>query len=288
MSEDKNRRIIPVRNVHAVYFSPTKATAKLTCFMAENIAAEAGVDYKCYDYTLPEARKKTLCFAEDELVVLGNPVYAGRTPNRMLPYLKSMQGDKTPVVILAVYGNRAYEDALTEMRNVLSENGFVPVAAVAAISSHPMSRVFGNGTLGKGRPDQNDLEKIGAFARQISDMVIKTGFEEKKMELPGNDEVGAYYKPVGQKGQKTNFLKVVPQTNETCTECKACVAVCPEGAIDASDPRLVPGVCIKCLACVEVCPQHAKYFTDENLISHSLYLEETFSDVHHEVEFYSL
>lgn len=288
MNMEENKTIRSVRKVYAVYFSPTKATAGLTRFMAEKIAAQAGVAYECYDYTLPEARKKELCFSEDELVVLGNPVYAGRTPNRMLPYLKSIQGNKTPVVLLAVYGNRAYEDALTEMRNVLSENGFVPVAAVAAVSSHPMSRVFGSGALGKGRPDQKDLEKIAAFAKQISDMVLKTGFEEKKLELPGNDEVGAYYKPVGQKGQKTNFLKVVPSTNEKCTKCKACVAVCPEGAIDASDPSVVSGVCIKCLACVEVCPQHAKYFTDENLISHSLYLEETFSDVHHEVEFYSL
>ena len=45
-----------------------------------------------------------------------------------------------PVVPVVLYGNRDYEDALKELCDLVSEQGFVPVAAGAFIGEHSFSR----------------------------------------------------------------------------------------------------------------------------------------------------
>ena len=53
--------------------------------------------------------------------------------------------------MVAVFGNRAYDDALLEMQDVASEIGFRVIAAVAAVAEHSIIRKYG-----KGRPDADD------------------------------------------------------------------------------------------------------------------------------------
>lgn len=49
------------------------------------------------------------------------PVYAGRVPALAVERLKSIKTSGVKCVIVAVYGNRAYEDALVEMQDVATE-----------------------------------------------------------------------------------------------------------------------------------------------------------------------
>ena len=46
------------------------------------------------------------------------PVYAGRVPALTVERLKGIKTSGVKCVIVAVYGNRAYEDALVEMQDV--------------------------------------------------------------------------------------------------------------------------------------------------------------------------
>ena len=46
------------------------------------------------------------------------PVYAGRVPALAVERLKGIKTSGVKCVIVAVYGNRAYEDALVEMQDV--------------------------------------------------------------------------------------------------------------------------------------------------------------------------
>ena len=46
------------------------------------------------------------------------PVYAGRVPALAVERLKDIKTSGVKCVIVAVYGNRAYEDALVEMQDV--------------------------------------------------------------------------------------------------------------------------------------------------------------------------
>ena len=49
------------------------------------------------------------------------PVYAGRVPAIAVERLKGIKTSGVKCVIVAVYGNRAYEDALVEMQDVATE-----------------------------------------------------------------------------------------------------------------------------------------------------------------------
>ena len=49
------------------------------------------------------------------------PVYAGRVPALAVERLKDIKTNGVKCVIVAVYGNRAYEDALVEMQDVATE-----------------------------------------------------------------------------------------------------------------------------------------------------------------------
>lgn len=49
------------------------------------------------------------------------PVYAGRVPALAVERLKGMKTSGVKCVIVAIYGNRAYEDALVEMQDVATE-----------------------------------------------------------------------------------------------------------------------------------------------------------------------
>ncbi|HBA68041.1 MAG TPA: hypothetical protein DCZ40_01615, partial [Lachnospiraceae bacterium] len=60
--------------------------------------------------------------------------------NKILPDIeKGFRGDDTPLIPISVYGSRSFDDALMELKTVLEERGFHPVAAAAAASRHVFS-----------------------------------------------------------------------------------------------------------------------------------------------------
>lgn len=59
------------------------------------------------DLTRPEERRKVHMFGADDVVVLGVPVYYGRGAGGA-GLLDGLQGEETPAVLLAVYGNPAH------------------------------------------------------------------------------------------------------------------------------------------------------------------------------------
>ena len=59
-----------------------------------------------------------------------------------------MKGNQARAVLVCVYGNRAYEDTLIELKDVADKAGFVPAAAVATIAEHSIMHKFA-----AGRPD---------------------------------------------------------------------------------------------------------------------------------------
>ena len=66
------------------------------------------------------------------LVVM--PVYGGRLPAIAVQRLREIRGNDSPAIAVVVYGNRAYDDALLELRDILTANGFKVVAAAAFIA----------------------------------------------------------------------------------------------------------------------------------------------------------
>ena len=57
-------------------------------------------------------------------------------PETATERLKKMHGKRTPVVLVVTFGNRAYEDALLELSDLLKKQGFSPAAAAAVATEH--------------------------------------------------------------------------------------------------------------------------------------------------------
>ena len=108
------------KTVWAVYFSGTGTTERTVRSVAGELARMLSVPCRSIDFTRPQARQKELSFCERDLVVFGTPVYAGRVPNVLLPYLREkVRGGGALAVPVVLFGNRNYDDALIELRDLL-------------------------------------------------------------------------------------------------------------------------------------------------------------------------
>ena len=74
--------------VWAVYFSGTGTTERTVTHIAGELARLLAAPCRSLDFTRPQARQQELNFCQSDLVVLGTPVYAGRVPNVLLPFLR--------------------------------------------------------------------------------------------------------------------------------------------------------------------------------------------------------
>ncbi len=237
-----------------VYFSPT-GTTKAVLSGIEAGLKSVEVDY--LDLT-PVAVESTEDFTADVPVVIGVPVYGGRVPLTAIDRIRRLKGAGTPVVLVAVYGNRHYEDALLEMKNIVSELGFVPFAAGAFIGEHSFSSDLSQ--IAVGRPDAEDLLAAQAFGERISDALDELDLSAGLLDLkvPGNF-------PYRRRGGVFSCAPGVKP--DLCTLCGACVSVCPVGAIAIEDSVTTnPASCIVCCACIKNCLSGARVMENSRII----------------------
>ena len=221
--------------VTVALFSPTGGTRKYCTEIAKRLDA----DYEILDLTRPEIREKEYHFKADDFVIFGSPVYAGRLPEIPGGIFEKVKGDQTPAAFLVSYGNREYEDALLEEKEICEANGFIGVAAGAWIAPHTFSD-----RIAAGRPDEKDMEKVEEFAASLKKVL--------EGELPAK---GALPVPGNHPYRDTKSMPFHPKGNKKCIDCKKCVSVCPVAAVSLEDPKKTDTEkCIDCLACVKNCP----------------------------------
>ncbi len=261
--------------INTLYFSATGTTEKVILAIANKIAEFTGTKetIKNVDFTLPEIRKEPVSFTEEDIVIVGVPVIAGRVPNVLLKYLNTISGNGALAIAVVVYGNRNYDDALIELRDILVLDGFKVIAGGAFIGEHSFSQ-----TLAQNRPDAKDMAIVSDFARQIYNKITAKD-DIQTVVVNGNNPYRDYYKPKDKNGIPVDIRKVTPKTNsDDCIDCKICVSVCPMGCIDAEEVSKLNVICIKCCACIKKCPTEAKYFDDQNYLNHKYELEIEFAN----------
>lgn len=260
------------KTVWAVYYSGSGSTRWLLRGMAEAAGEALMLPVRELDYSRPEAREKSYCFTETDLVFWGSPTYAGRLPNVLLPFLRgNFTGGGAAAVAVVLYGNRSYDDALKELCEVLTGNGFLAAAGAAVTAEHAFAP-----TLAHGRPNGEDRAAAAEFARKTA-LTLRGREHSIPVTVPGREPIGAYYTPLGLDGEPARFLKAKPKTDpEQCTRCGLCAAVCPMGSIPREEPTECTGICIKCQGCIRECPAGAKYFDDEAFLSHRAMLEQNY------------
>jgi ferredoxin/flavodoxin len=273
----------------ALYFSPTGGTAKVVRSMARAFSAVTGCKYSEIDVTLPGQRECAPLFEADDVIFFGIPVYIGRVPNLIRPFFVSIKGGGALGIPVVTYGNRAYDDALIELRDIMEENGFKTVAAAAFPAEHSFST-----TLAGGRPNEKDLQLAEDFARKIAEIITNNPHsicgDHTPVAVPGNPAPYDYYKAVISNNKSIDIRKVKPVTDpEKCTKCGLCTQLCPMGSINISDPSITDGICIKCGACIKKCPRGAKSIIDPDYLEHKRLLEEEYGNVIKKAElFYTI
>lgn len=252
--------------IYGVFFSPTHGTRRVVETMAQTIKTELDADkLTLFDLTLPNGRLgNTPHFDRNDVLVLGLPVYGGRIPKLVRPWLAELRSEGTKTIIVGVYGNRDYEDILLEMEDTLIQNGFIVVAASAFIGEHSMSR-----RLGAERPDADDIAQVLDFASKAATRikVAQNTTNTESVVVAGN-------RPYREDMQD---MPLVPVTTEACYRCMICVMHCPSGAISMDDPRETNAAkCILCCACIKGCPVEAKLFDAKPIQDIVNKLEENF------------
>lgn len=260
-----------LEKIWAVYFSGTGTTRRTVERIAGGIVSRLNLPAESVDFSRPAVRQETLGFGEKDLVVFGTPVYAGRVPNVLLPFLRErIVGGGALAVPVVLFGNRNYDDALIELRNILTADGMHPIAAGAFVGEHSFSRV-----LGADRPNAEDEALMDEFAARVA--ALAAGLDAapvKSVAVRGQEPLRPYYTPRDRAGNPINILKVKPKTDlSRCGGCGLCADLCPMGSIDPADVSAVRGICIKCCACVKGCPTGAKFFDDAGYLYHQHELE---------------
>ena len=222
--------------VHQIIFSPTGGTRRVSEILCQGIGKETILTDLCVkatDIHLPDIH-------ENDFVVIAMPVFAGRVPSLAAERLRKVYSHGAKCVVVAVFGNRAYDDALLEMRDIATEMGFRVIAAVAAVAEHSVVRKYG-----RGRPDVDDEHKLRQFG---SDIISKAERDDCSLpQVPGNRP----YKKAGNVPQ--------PKGRRGCNRCGVCANQCPADAIPISDPQKVDtSKCISCMRCISVCPVGAR------------------------------
>jgi len=236
-----------LQTLKLIYFSPTGTTKAVVQGISRGINQ---CSVEIVDITRPDARKKSLQTSENELLVIAVPVYMGRVPALLIEWLQAVKAQKTPVVCVVVYGNRAYDDALLELKIIMTECGCKPIACAAYIGEHSFSNP--EAPVAEGRPDTQDLHHAELFGRKI---------DEKLQSVLSVDEIPEVKVPgvLPYRGDSKLWIIEFIAVSDECTQCGVCAKGCPTGAIDPENSVLIDTEkCITCCACIKLCPKKAK------------------------------
>lgn len=216
-----------------IIFSPTGGTARVARILADSMTTE------CSTIDLMKAGNAETLGAED-VCIIAMPVFSGRVPAVAVERLKALTVKGARAIIVAVYGNRAIDDALVEMLDEAKACGFKVIAALEAVAEHSIMRQYG-----VGRPDGGDKADLQRFAKSVLEKLASG--DDAEPAVPGNRP---YKVPAA--------LPMQPKHSRKCNRCGKCEKECPVGAIDLTRKNPVDkNLCITCMHCVSVCPNQA-------------------------------
>jgi ferredoxin len=219
-----------------IVFSPTGGTQKVADIITNNWTSVEHVDL-----SVSEDDYSKYGYDADDVVLIAMPSFGGLAPQIALDRLRNINGNSAHCILVAVYGNRAYEDTLVQMEDTARACGFSITAAISAIAEHSIMHQYATG-----RPNEADCKQLSEFTVKINEKLTKG--DNTSPAILGNRP----YK-------KGSGAGLVPKANNSCSKCGICARLCPVGAINPQSPQITDSKkCISCMRCVHVCPQKAR------------------------------
>ncbi len=222
--------------IKTLVFSPTGGTQKV----AEIVANQIDRRHQVIDLCDNESEFSEVYINSEDIVVIAVPVYEGRVPDVALERIMEIPGSHATAIIVCVYGNRAYDNALALLLDAAKKADFRVVGAIAAIAEHSLFR-----DVASGRPDRKDQACLKQMTNQILNKMDYSNYAIP--EVPGK---------VTPKKKKNQGM--APGITAQCTKCKLCVDQCPVYAIDPETLKADKSKCISCMRCASFCPLHAR------------------------------
>ena len=221
-----------------IFFSPTGGTKKV----ADIVAKGTKLDTEEIDLIKEPDKLMKVRFEKEDLCLVAVPSYGGRIPSVVTDMFRNARVNGTKAILVAVFGNRAIDDTLLELQDVLEASGFVCIAGMEAVAEHSLMHQFGTG-----RPDQQDEKELLEFAVKI----MQSDETQRTPKFPENRPYREY-----------GGVPLKPAANGKCTSCGLCAKECPAGAIPLNTPKLTDkDKCISCMHCVAVCPKKARNYS---------------------------
>lgn len=112
-----------------IYFSAKGTTQKCADYISGIVAPEI-VSQNLLNITVPNH----LGLEANDVLLLSMPVYGGYIPHHCIDMVKQIKGKNTPAIIIAVFGNRHFDNALIQMQDLVGANGFKVIAAGAFLA----------------------------------------------------------------------------------------------------------------------------------------------------------
>ena len=170
------------------------------------------------------------------------PSFGGRVLVPAVDSLKKVKGNHAKAVLIAVFGNRAYDDTILELKDIAEESGFECIAAIAVEAEHSIMH-----QIGSGRTEEQYKEELKNYVAQIFHR-LSEGRSFGALSVSGKRPYREY------KG-----LPFQPKAGKACNECGRCAGICPVGAIGKDNPRVTDNLkCITCMVCVAACPDNVR------------------------------
>lgn len=196
-----------IDKVYNLFFSPTDTTKFVLQFLSEQISP----NYKNINLTSRNTNLDDVSLAENDLVFLGVPSYAGRVPITFKERFNKIKGNNALAIVVVTYGNRAQEDTLIELFDMAKEQGFRILAGSAVVTEHSII---------------HDLDVL-----LVDEIPGNRPYKEVKLAPMAPDFIKENCVACGKCASECPTGAIDSKTykcnSEKCISCLCCVKVCP-------------------------------------------------------------
>lgn len=188
---------------HTIFFSPTRTGATVAQTIRDEMQQQPGENIDLTKTAIEKA------ITADDVAIIAMPVYGGRIPALAAERFQAVHGNNAKAVAIVIFGNAKYDDALLELTDLCTKQGFQVIAAAAFVGEH--SFATDEFPIAIGRPDAEDLQAAKTFAKLIDERLGKKG-PSSPPTVPGNRP----YRPA----MNIPPLAATDSDPADCTRCK--------------------------------------------------------------------